>query len=375
MPLHSNAPGVLILINVRWWNATAFYAVNVARILHKNGHRVYLGCDPCYPAFQIAGTYGLQALPLSFYGFHPAKLRASFGTMLRAIRSKGIQIINSHRSEDHTFAYLAKICTGAKMVITRGDQRPISRNPLSRFRYGASDAIILTCQSIFEQNRSVLAGMDHKIHTIYGSVDEDHFKRPTCHRAAADKFGIDPRKKVVGLVGRLSRVKDPMTFILAAARVLEERRDVAFVIAGKEIEISLSQLHQKLMELRIAEHFVLLPVIDDIAALMDALDIGVITSIGSETISRVLLELMYLGKPVIGTRVNAIGEIIRPGFNGQLIAPGDHLGLAAAISELLGNDTLRNAFGLNSQSLYQASYAETVFYQSYLKVFESLGIQ
>jgi len=81
---------VLILVNVRWWNATAFYAINIARILKENKHKVIVGCNKNYPAYSMAKKYGLDVIDLNFYGYNIF--------------------------EDHTFAFLAKLFTKVKFI-------------------------------------------------------------------------------------------------------------------------------------------------------------------------------------------------------------------------------------------------------------------
>ncbi|NNF99711.1 MAG: glycosyltransferase family 4 protein [Desulfobacteraceae bacterium] len=363
---------VLILINVRWWNATAFYAVNIARILKKNGHLVWVGCNRTYPAYRIARAFGLKVVPLQFYGMNPFSLGPSFFRMLGLIKNEKIDIINSHRSEDHSFALLAKMITGVKTVITRGDQRPISANFWSAFRYRVCDAAILTCRNIVEQNKPIFSSPGHKNRVIYGCVDENHFSLSRSTAQTVVKYGLDAQKIRIGLVGRFSAVKDQFTLIKAASIILEKHENVQFVLAGKEIDITTNDLHDRIQELGLASHFKLFPVVEDVADLMNALDIGIITSIESETISRVLLEFMFLGKPVIGTSVNAIGEIIRPGECGELIAPGDAAELAAKIIDLVESPDRIAAYGRKAKQLYNQLYSEPVFYQQYMAVFDSV---
>ncbi len=363
---------ILILINVRWWNATAFYAVNIARILQKKGHRVFIGCNKDYPAYKIARSYGLEVVPINFYGFNIFHLFSSFVRMLRLIKKEKIQIINSHRSEDHTFALLAKLITRVKIVITRGDQRLITRNFLSSLRYRFCDGIILTCQSIFLQNKRIFFPIRHKVRIIYGSVDEDHFKTRGKAKYTAKKYNIDTKKIIVGTVGRLSQVKDQETFAKAAEIILESFPEVIFVVAGKQVNLQFLEFSRLLEKLNIRHRFILVPLIDDISELMDLFDIGVITSVFSETISRVLLEYMVLYKPVVGTTVNAIGEIIKPGINGELFRPKDFKALANHLKALIQNPALRKEYGENSYKLYKTYYSEEIFYSKTIKTFESL---
>ncbi len=363
---------ILILINVRWWNATAFYAVNIARILHDKGHKVIIGCNKKYPAYKIALSYGLRVEPLNFYGYNIFRLLRDFIRMLSLIKREDIRIINSHRSEDHTFALLAKSFTRVKVILTRGDRRKISDNFLSKRRYSSADFIILTCKSIFNLSRKVFAPVKDKVRIIYGSVDEVRCMVKKSKKEIAKKYNLNLKNKIVGMAGRLDYVKDQYTFIKAASLVLEKKKDVFFIITGKEEHIKFAILKKMIRELKIGKNILLLPRVEDYADLISIFDISVITSIDSETISRVLLEYIYLKRPVIGTRVNVIGEIIKPGFNGELIEPKEHKSLAKNIIKLLKNSSLRKKYGLNSYRLYCKNYSEEVFYKEYMEVIEGL---
>jgi lipopolysaccharide heptosyltransferase II len=360
-------PAVLILINVRWWNATAFYAINIARILHKNGHSVFVGCDPRYPAYKKAVAYNLNTVPLAFYGYNPIKLFKSFIHMLRLVKKEQIEILNPHRTEDHFFALLAKLTTGISLVVTRGDQRKIKKGLLSRLKYSHSDAVVTTCRSIIDQNRHIFSSMPSKVSVIHGSVDEEHFRLPPSGKLKPCKLEIDTNRLTIGLVGRISPIKGQETFIQAAAIVLSRYKNIRFVTLGPEVDTKINQLRSKTVELGIEQNFVFMSKINMVADFIDACDICVTASVASETISRVVLEYLYVGKPVIGTRINAISEIILPGINGELFDPYDHDGLASAILKLARNPDLRRLYAKSSRRLYQERYSEQIFYKKYLK--------
>jgi glycosyltransferase involved in cell wall biosynthesis len=363
---------VLLLINVRWWNASAFYAVNIARLLHKHGHRVWVGCDPEYPAYQMAKAHGLRVAPLAFYGSNPIKLFRSFHRLIRLVRREGIQIINSHRSEDHNFGLLAKYICGTSCVITRGDQRRIRRYFLSSLRYQLADAVILTCHKLLSDNKKVFINRMQRVHVIHGSVDEEHFVPRSTYRHTASKYGLPTDKIIVGMVGRLSWVKDQPRFVEVAISLAHCRNDLHFLVAGKDVDLKQVDLRQRTIGSGVADQFTFISQVDDIADLINIVDVGVIGSVASETISRVLLELMYLGKPVVATNVNAIGEIVVPGFTGESVPAGDSGALMRGIVKLADHPELRIAYGQNASRNYNSQYSENQFYKSYLDVFSHL---
>lgn len=65
-----------------------------------------------------------------------------------------------------------------------------------------------------------------------------------------------------------------------------------------------------------------------------------------ETWGDVLLEAMAYGLPCIGVAGQAMAEIIQDGKTGQLVMPDDVESLAAALTKLLGNQALREQWGI-----------------------------
>jgi len=61
-----------------------------------------------------------------------------------------------------------------------------------------------------------------------------------------------------------------------------------------------------------------------------------------EALGVVFLEAMACGIPVVGTSVGGIPEIVKDGYNGLLVSPGDNLQLAQVIIRLLQDENLRS---------------------------------
>jgi glycosyltransferase involved in cell wall biosynthesis len=62
------------------------------------------------------------------------------------------------------------------------------------------------------------------------------------------------------------------------------------------------------------------------------------------------LDAMACGLPCIGTRIEAVPEIIREGETGLLVPPGDAVALALAIERLLGDPVLARAMGARGRA-------------------------
>jgi glycosyltransferase involved in cell wall biosynthesis len=70
---------------------------------------------------------------------------------------------------------------------------------------------------------------------------------------------------------------------------------------------------------------------------------------GNEGFPRVILEAMSCGKPVIGTYIAGVPELIEDGVNGFLVPPGDAKSLANALVKMITTPELRARMGMKSR--------------------------
>jgi glycosyltransferase involved in cell wall biosynthesis len=82
-----------------------------------------------------------------------------------------------------------------------------------------------------------------------------------------------------------------------------------------------------------------------VLALYAAADVVVVPSVVPDSLSRVILEAMTAGRPVVGTQVGGTPELVVDGVTGLLVKPNDPPGLARAIERLLLDEPLRLTLG------------------------------
>jgi glycosyltransferase involved in cell wall biosynthesis len=142
---------------------------------------------------------------------------------------------------------------------------------------------------------------------------------------------------LVGIVGRFDPLKGHDTFVRAAELVARGRADARFAFVGGALLDGERELERRVRSRcdagALAGRVAFAGHQDDPVPWLDALDIVVIAS-RSEGGPLVLGEAMALGKPVVATRVGAIGEVLEDGVSGLLVPPGDALAMAAAIRRL-----------------------------------------
>jgi glycosyltransferase involved in cell wall biosynthesis len=110
---------------------------------------------------------------------------------------------------------------------------------------------------------------------------------------------------------------------------------------------------------------------DDVPNLLRLMDIFVLPSLG-EGISNTLLEAMASGLPIVATAVGGNVELVEEGFNGSLVAAGDHVALAETMVSLLVDNRERAVQGANSRQrvCQQFDWGRTV--DAYLNVYDEL---
>jgi glycosyltransferase involved in cell wall biosynthesis len=83
----------------------------------------------------------------------------------------------------------------------------------------------------------------------------------------------------------------------------------------------------------------------------------------SEAFGMVYQEAGAAGLPAIGTRINAVPEIIDDGTTGILISPGNKAELVSALRNLIGNADLRRRFGHAARRRAESLYSPEKYSQ------------
>lgn len=291
---------------------------------------------------------------------HPGRVLASLCALVTLVRRERIQVINAHRAEGHLFAALASLLLARRVTVvrTRGDVRPPKAHFMNRFlhRY-LTDAVILPAEAM---RKSVLEGVglsSEKVWVIPPGVDLNRFTVDRSPQESRKALGWPEKGPLVGIVGRFSPVKGHRVFLEAARLVHKSSPQATFAIVGQEAQIKTEDLRELVWRLGLAHRVRFLGFIPDVVSLIGAFDVAVVASTDSEVICRVALEHMAAARPVVGTRVNAIPEVVVHGITGLLVPPGDPLAMSEAILSLLQNPQKARAFGRAGRRRVQEQFA------------------
>jgi glycosyltransferase involved in cell wall biosynthesis len=181
----------------------------------------------------------------------------------------------------------------------------------------------------------------------------------------ADRFAdAAPR---VGYIGRIAPEKGLMDFLSAAALIHKAVPACSFGICGAAV------LSEPAYETRVREAAAGLPVhfggwIDDVYAAMAGMDVMLVPSTKVEGTTRVILEALATGLPVIAFRAGGIPEVIEHGVNGLLAASVEEM--AQECLELLRDPAKRTAMSLAGRAAWDRRFTLERYQDELLRVMQ-----
>jgi glycosyltransferase involved in cell wall biosynthesis len=193
---------------------------------------------------------------------------------------------------------------------------------------------------------------DHKIRIIYNGVDLAQFRTST-DRSVLAEFGFAENDPVVGIVAVLRPEKDHVNLLRAARTVVDELTNARFLIIGEGP--TRPQLEALCTELGITPNVHFAGSRDDVARLLPAIDVFVLTSI-SECFPISVLEAMACARPAVCSAVGGIPEVIKDGETGYLVPPKDPLQLAAGLLKLLRDPQTARRMGSAARARVEAEF-------------------
>ena len=170
---------------------------------------------------------------MAFASFNPFVLLKDWYKLYKFVKEKNIEIINTHRSEDHLLtAFIAKRLN-IPLVRSLGDVRSPKDNFMNRWlHFKATDYHISSSESNLIRYISTWPDFKPNSSIIPGGVNGDEVYKIKEKSILLKKLKISENSMIVGLIARLSPVKDHETFIMSASLVLENVSDVLFLISG-----------------------------------------------------------------------------------------------------------------------------------------------
>ena len=300
---------------------------------------------------EVAGDVAAIRIPGLGRSISPLRDLSSFFLLVKEIRKFKPDVIHTHTAKAGVLGRLAGLIARpqAKRVHTFHGHLLHGYFSSSKTRLVVLLEKILglvTCRFIAIGNvvkndlvRARIA-QDSKFEVIYPGLQElDKYPQSEAQSA----LGLDPSKKYLVFVGRLTTIKRPDRLI-DLARFLKENHPNSWLLvagAGELLDTLSAQVEKDLLPVTF------LGWRKDIGTILSASDIAVLCS-DNEGIPLTLIQASQAGLPVVSTGVGSVSDIVINGTTG-LLTEASSRGLIQGVSGLLNDPGLGKRFGKAGQ--------------------------
>ena len=246
--------------------------------------------------------------------------------------------------------------------------------------------IVVSEQQRREINERFRVGRHEQFEVIPLGLELDAFSQWKSRRLRARaEMDVTESDTLIGIVGRLTDVKNHEMFLSAAARVKELipaqslNTRVRFVIVGDgRLRTS---LESKARELRLTEDVTFLGTRNDPEDFYATLDIVALTSLNEGT-PLTLIEAMANERPIIATAVGGVADLLGPSISnddgyticerGISVKSGDVESFARGLLRLLTDEPLRTRLSEAGKDFVYANYGKARLIRDISNLYERL---
>ncbi len=308
------------------------------------------------------------------------------GQTARALRARGAAVLHTHDARSDVVGGVAARRAGAKWITFAHGWVNWTRPGTKEWLYARLEA-----RAVARSDRVVVASADMRrdllgrgvpaarITRIPYGIDTGRFRPlPDEGRRVRAELGVAPDALVFGTVGRFHPWKGHRHLVEAAARVVRERPEARFVLAGDAVFGAQrgfrEELAARIRGAGLESRFVLAGTRTDMPAVMNAFDVVVQPSL-REPFGIVLIEGAACGRPVVGTRVGGIPETMEEGTGGLLVPPADPEALAAALLELARDPARRAAMGRAGRGFVERRYSKDAMVAATARLYREVAAE
>ena len=230
--------------------------------------------------------------------------------------------------------------------------------------------VVVSAQQGAEIGNDFRVGRQGQIKVIPLGLDLDLFAKSQSRRARfREELGIDDQTVLVGIVGRLTEIKNHRMFLNSVARLKGQTR-MRFVIIG---DGSLREsLEQQARSLGLESDVMFAGGRRDPEYFYPALDIVALTSLNEGT-PLTLIEAMANARPTVATSVGGVVDLLAD-ERGISVASGDEEAFAAALSRLADDPQLQKELGARGREFVDRVYRKERLVEDIKHLYDELLI-
>jgi glycosyltransferase involved in cell wall biosynthesis len=316
--------------------------------MRERGHRLYFACDQRGELYHRARLQRFPVTPLTFGGTH------NLGAWLRLRRLLGTEapdILNTHSSLDSWLASLAwrSLRPRPLLVRTRHLSTPVKNNWPTRWLYLNPAAIITTGQVTKALLMKRLGVPEKRIFSIPTGVDLTEFAPQEKSQELLAQIKIPADAVIVGSVAVLRSWKGHLYLLEAFQKLIADGVRAFLLLVGEGPYRVV--IEEKITQLGLQPWVRLAGFQEQVAPWFSMMDVVVLASYANEGVPQSLLQALAMARPVVGTTVGGIPEVIFDAETGLLVPPRDSETLARALARVLEEPDFRRELARRGREL------------------------
>lgn len=242
------------------------------------------------------------------------------------------------------------------------------KKQISGFVNNTLSTEIVAVADAARQNLLETGANDAKITVIINGVDALREISDDERREVRKSMGVDDEHFLIGISARLEPVKGHDTFIKAAKIVSQTHPNARFMIMGTG---SLSEnLKRDVNDLGISDKVIFTGLIEDVTCHVNAMDLNINCSYGTETSSLALSEAMSVGKPALATAFGGNPYMITEDVNGYLYPTHDADTLASLMVKIMDDPMLYKKLSDGARQCYKTKFTARKMTKSLEDIYE-----
>lgn len=302
--------------------------------------------------------------------------RRQFGchTIWREVRkiamAHGTHIVHSHNTGPFIDAFLT--VAFSPVVLIHTDH---ARSFPDKRRYMLVERLVSlradTVVAVSREAKNHLIRYEHisprRITVINNGIDSERFDIRIDVGLKKKSLNLPDFDNIVGLCARLSEEKGAIHLIHAARHVLAQFPGTGFLIAGDGPMAR--ELQARTWSAGLKNHVIFLGGRTDVPELLQLMDVYTLPSL-REGLPLGILEAMAARRCIVASSVGEIPFVIRNGFDGALVPPGDHRLLADTIIALLRDPERRKSMGTSAHQRFLQYFTVQKMMQEYEAIYK-----
>lgn len=325
-------------------------------MLREKGYQVDCACsiNQDIKKNELDKDVNIYEIPFKRNPIHPSNVKA-LKKLIKLQSKNEYDIVHVHTPTAGVYGRLLKIkFPKLKTIYTAHgfhfyDGAPMQNwliyYPIERVMAKLTDTIITMNNEDYERAKKFNINETYKVNGV--GVDLSKYSMSNIDiRAVRESNNLKDNDFVILMIAEVNKNKNHKQMI-DAIKILKKRGidNIKVICTGQGP--MLDEINNYIYERNLENNIKMLGYRTDINKLIAICDIGILMSY-REGLPRNIMELMACGKPVIGTNIRGIRDLIKDNKNGYLVNVGDSKDTADKIERLYKDKELRKAISINS---------------------------